>query len=316
MRIEGTIMFIREIKEISEFRGIKKLSSPIPFKKFNILIGKNNAGKSTLMEAILLGTVPEYKEPITGRSVLEFIRDRHNGAHRLIYKYAGRAKTTCETEKGTITHALADNGEFLRGNKHVQIDLHKTSPVIFLPYDTNFMKHINKFLEDKEPEIVKKEIHTKTARRISEVLDEEFTEIVLKRDGWYLRRSDASYIHIEDAGDGVKKSVKVMMLLELLRPKLVLWDDFDTALHPGMLYELMRWLALGPWQVVLSTHSIDVLYYFNDLSEEIEEFNGQVILLRKDSQDTLYHRELSPDEIETLLESNIDPRLIATELKI
>ncbi|NPA47691.1 MAG: AAA family ATPase [Thermococci archaeon] len=316
--------FIHEVKEISEFRGIRRLSSPIPLRRFNILIGKNNAGKSTLMEAIFVGTVPEYGEPVTGNNVHDFIMSRHdNEARRLIYKYAGRAQITCETEKRTITHILRDGGDLLRRissrrNEIVQRSKEPStiSPVVFLPYDIEFMKRINGFLEKREPEIVKKKIHTKTARRISKVLDEEFTEIVLKKDGWYFRRSDASYIHIEDAGDGVKKSVKVMMLLELLQPKLVLWDDFDAALHPGMLRELMKWLALGPWQVVLSTHSIDVLYYFDDLKEEIDGFDGQVIFLRKDSKDVLHHRELNPDEVETLLESNVDPRLIAAELDI
>ena len=53
--------------------------------------------------------------------------------------------------------------------------------------------------------IIKKGLHTKIAKLISSNLDENFTEIVLKKDGWYLRREDASYIHIDDVGDGAKK---------------------------------------------------------------------------------------------------------------
>ena len=42
-------MLINEIKSIKEFKGIKELKEPIKLDKFNILIGKNNSGKTSFL---------------------------------------------------------------------------------------------------------------------------------------------------------------------------------------------------------------------------------------------------------------------------
>lgn len=83
-----------------------------------------------------------------------------------------------------------------------------------------------------------------------------------------------------------------------------------------MIKMLLSWLAKRDWQVVLSTHSIDVLYYLADLSDEIEDFDAQIMLLKKDQKDILHHQELTIDEPEDLLEGNVNPRTLVSELKI
>ena len=47
--------FISKI-DIKEFRGIKSCNTSIKLSKFNVLIGKNNSGKSSLLEALYLLT--------------------------------------------------------------------------------------------------------------------------------------------------------------------------------------------------------------------------------------------------------------------
>ena len=56
-------MLINEIKSIKEFRGIKELKEPIKLSKFNILIGKNNSGKTAILESLFLFPHPsrDYK---------------------------------------------------------------------------------------------------------------------------------------------------------------------------------------------------------------------------------------------------------------
>lgn len=51
-----------------------------------------------------------------------------------------------------------------------------------------------------------------------------------------------------------------MLLLEAVKPKIVLWDDFEVFAHPSLIETLLKWLTEEDWQVVLSTHSIDILY--------------------------------------------------------
>ncbi|MHC1575632.1 MAG: AAA family ATPase [Candidatus Methanogasteraceae archaeon] len=50
--------FISEI-DVEEFRGIKRCKKPIKLSKFNVLIGKNNSGKSSLLEALYLFPSPQ-----------------------------------------------------------------------------------------------------------------------------------------------------------------------------------------------------------------------------------------------------------------
>lgn len=317
-------MLIGEIVEIREFRGIKELAEPLPLRKFNVLIGKNNSGKSALLEALFLFPDPDRTYQLLPKpwGIKSFIGNRRSGLKSLIYKYEGITSLKFKAEIGrgidewTITISSKGESKVFQNNRKVESRLLKFKESLYFPHDTQFIKELDEFLDENEEALIKENIHTKVAQLISNQLDEKFTEIVLKKDGWCLRREDASYIHIDDMGDGVKKVARIMMIVELLKPKLILWDDFDTSLHPSMIKMLLKWLAQGDWQVILATHSIDVLYYLADLNEELDNFDAQLILLRKDQEDILHHKELDIDELEDILEGNIDPRLLVSELKI
>jgi len=334
-------VIIDQVDLVREFRGISKISKPLPMKRFNVLLGKNNSGKSAMLEALFLAVgfitnrenilLPDKKigtefnqsfvpaEPITGVSILKFLESRHKSTRSLIYKYAGFANIHLTLNPiGKIGIRLNSQG-VIKKIHGPQFENKKHSDfrrILYFPYDTKFIKNIDTFLESQESTILKRGLHTKIAKLVSSNLDEKFTEIVLKKDGWYLRREDASYIHINDVGDGLKKVIRAVMSIELINPSIILWDDFDTSLHPSMIKMLLNWLAKRNWQVILSTHSIDVIYYLADLSDEIEDFDAQLVLLRKDQEDILHHQELTMDELEELLEGNVDPRTLAGELKI
>lgn len=313
---------IAQILKVNEFRGIRKLEEPLALKKFNVLIGKNNSGKSSLLEALFLFPHPGRNYALTPKAALYFLAEKKSGSTRsLIYKYDGTAtlkfyaKLEKEFEEWEIKIPSKGTPMVIRNDYKIRDSL-KFDKTIYFPNDTEFMKSLDHFLTDNESKILKNEIHKIVARHVSNQLDENFTEIVLKRDGWYFRREDASYIHISDVGDGVKKFTRAMMICELIKPKLILWDDFDTSLHPSMIKALLRWLAEGEWQVVLATHSIDIPYYLAELNEELDEFDAQLVLLKKDQNDILHHKELTMSELENLLEANIDPRMLVNELKI
>ncbi|ADC68763.1 hypothetical protein MFS40622_0063 [Methanocaldococcus sp. FS406-22] len=336
-------MLINEIKSIKEFRGIKKLKESIKLDKFNILIGKNNSGKTAILESLFLFPHPRRVYKLANnRSVLDFISSGRNGIKSLVYKYEGTAelefdinldnkfyKWKINIESDGIVNVFKDNKKCVRvEGKFLEFLIDNQKPavsdniekvpidnleIVYFPYDTTFIKTLDNFLSNNEQKILKENIHTKVAEAISKVLDERFTEIVLKKDGWYLRREDASYIHVNDMGDGVKKVVRTMLILELLKPKLILWDDFDTAMHPSMIKNLLSYLSKGDWQVVISTHSIDVLYYMLDL-EDVDDI--QVIALKKDERDILGHRTFTIDDIEDIIDANLDPRYVCQNFDI
>ena len=91
-------MLIKSL-DIVEFRGIKRLFKPINFTKFNIIIGRNNSGKTTILDALSLlphamCTLPDgYPSDIYTRfQLLSKLRchDKTNSRY-LVYLYDGQA---------------------------------------------------------------------------------------------------------------------------------------------------------------------------------------------------------------------------------
>ena len=87
----GSVL-IKEISKLNDFRGIRALSEPLALKKFNILVGRNNSGKSTLLDALYLFPDPDRKNPISGGVVKSFLSQRKSGSRSLVYKYDGVAE--------------------------------------------------------------------------------------------------------------------------------------------------------------------------------------------------------------------------------
>jgi len=101
-------------------------------------------------------------------------------------------------------------------------------------------------------------------------------------------------------------------LVEVLKPELVLWDDFEVFAHPSLIKSLLKWLAEGDWQVVLTTHSIDVLYELLD----VKPGDLSVLQLAKTDDDVLIYEKLTFDDLEDLFLANQDPRLLSDLLAL
>jgi predicted ATP-dependent endonuclease of OLD family len=62
--------------DLKEFRGIKGIKEPLEFNKFNVLVGRNNSGKSAIVHALSLlphptlqlplGLIVQYWQPLGG----------------------------------------------------------------------------------------------------------------------------------------------------------------------------------------------------------------------------------------------------------
>jgi len=187
--------------------------------------------------------------------------------------------------------------------------------VILLPNDSQVIKQTDKTLDKYKNLIMKIGVHVKVAKVISECVSDRFTEVYL--DTMKIRKElpdgNVFYISLDDLGDGIKKAVRVMLLIEALKPKLILWDDFEVFAHPSLINLLLKWLIEGDWQVVISTHSIDVLYELVDLGRKKDV---TVLLLEKDESDVLLYEKLTIDELEDLIVANQDPRRLASMLSL
>ena len=329
---------------IKEFRGIKCCKRPIEFTKFTVLIGRNNSGKTTILEALSLLPHPTTAEFITSKPKIDFIRDNHGKDvvsfselktyKNLLYQYAGtsiieynnigdkmvkltidRKKTKIEAETTKID-GLNEEYDLVQGmeqnliyNNFNKIITEKSgTSVLFIPYNTEYIRNIDTRINNLQEAIIKDKIHVKVAKSLNKCVDDEYSEILFGTP-IRLRKvfpDNFTYIRINDLGSGAEKLVKIMALIEVIKPSLILLDDFEVGYHPTMLEVFLKWLIELDSQVVVSTHSIDVLYRLTKLESE----DIQIVFLKKSQEDILSYKIYNPIEIENYLDTNTDPRVL------
>ena len=352
-------VLMREFKGIRRTRvvGQDEKEAPLEFEKLNILIGPNNSGKSTVLEALALLPHPRaIPEPLMGMRRIDLISDFLHGDASgacLIYRYYGTARITylrdhwkgkeieivLRKELGPLEVRTLIDGKNTEGlgpkgiAKVLGVDpgdqLHYSVMLILgereyrgqLSGRRGYLSSLwAKMFDDRDlwRLIERRNAHISVAREvISPTINERLVELVPRKDGLSIRKEfpdgSSAYIRVSDLGSGVEKSLAAMALLEAVKPKLVLWDDFEASMHPALLKATLSWLARKEWQTVLATHSIDVLYSLLDLDREARE-RTRVMMLQRTPDDVLLCRPLTVDELEDLFLLKQDPRLVAGAL--
>ena len=324
-----------ESVELEGFRGIRACEEPVRLSRFTVLIGRNNAGKTSVLEALALfpfpslrlGTV-EYGLPLLG-SWPDVMAVLHGGLQSLVYGYVGEASITYMVHGRKIKRALSKSGsivswvdeEYTPSEGYISsiasllnIGTYDVEKLAFLlPNDSSLLRKIASELskEDNWSLVEKSGANTAVVRDlISKAVHDRFTEATVRFNSIVLRKElpDGRVIYVKaaDLGDGVERVLIYGLWLETYRPKLVLWDDIEASAHPGLVEAVLEWLASRDWQVVLSTHSLDVL----DRLVAVEPEGASVVVLRKGADDVLRPRVLGLEELREMLESHVDPRKV------
>jgi len=308
-------MLIQELN-ITEFRGINKTARPLKLCNLTVLIGRNNSGKSSILEAISLFPSPSQNEPLLGESSIKKLLSTHHtelkNYRKLIYRYEGFSKITykindIDKELSIVIEAkdikLYKNNELIPAT-NFGIDCR----TLYIPNDTLILDKMEQRMEDLKKQIEKNGIHRSVARSLNKCVDDEYSEIVFLTP-ISIRKvfpDDSSFLELNDLGSGAEKVVKIMSLIEVLDPDILLLDDLESGLHPSLIKMFLEWLVDKKYQTIISTHSIDVLYYLNELVNK----NCIILQLNKSKNDILNYKELSLEELRDLLDGNIDPRLL------
>jgi len=317
--------------ELKGFRGVRETSETIPLKRFNILIGRNNSGKTTVLEALSLLPSPDYQTPPHSVPRIQLITIQHHSrGDALIYGYAGTATLIYHSDLVGAEWTIDTKGNLIRNIFIPKIqtvfqDLIFYSKHVSCYYSPNLHKSIEEQLvrEDVWKTVEKTKAHNYVVRDVvNPSVSDNFTEVtphyLRDQNVWILQArrefpdGTSAYIRLSEIGDGVKRTIIPLLWFEAAKPSIVLWDDIESSMHPSLLENVLKWLLKKDWQVVISTHSIDVLYTFAEVGVE----DSQVITLRKTPDDVLMHQTLSLDELRTLLESGSDPRKLAYLLEL
>lgn len=324
------MIYVTEL-DLREFRGIKELKEPLKFTKFNALVGRNNSCKTAVLQALSILPHPETMQPldinVRGPQKIQFLEHLIGRYTSFIYKYAGTASIDYEvlgkrytiniSEKGTISTILDDkkaNVEMVINSLQLSRD-DAGNWLLFIPNSSEFVSIVESIISRNWPRVVKSKSHVTVTRDIiNPTIDEFFTEIIREDSELKVRKEvggEPSYIAVKDLGSGIYKAMCISLLISVINPKIIIWDDFEAAAHPSLLRKLLEWLSQNDWQVVLATHSIDTL---NELAA-IKPKDAQIIQLKKTSGDVLTNRTLTIEELSELLNSGIAPRLIVDKIE-
>jgi predicted ATPase len=311
---------------LSEFRGVKQFRRPLRLKKFNILIGRNNSGKSAILQSLSLLPSPMLSQPLSLQigpgGKIHLLEAFSSGLKSLVYKYAGLAHLDFHlgqikysltlNEQGSIHH-YSTEGELQLSQALEYLGIPQEECFnwsVYVPNNTIFLDAVRNQILSRWDLAVKNKVHTQMVQEvINPAIDEVFTELIREDSSLKVRKEfkgEPYYIDIRDLGDGVEKSLCIALFLQICNPKLVLWDDFEASDHPSLIRSLLNWLMQKDWQVVIATHSVDTLRELADLEPQ----NAQVVQVKKTPDDTLIYNTLTMDRLSEMLDTGIDPRLL------
>lgn len=315
--------------DLTEFRGVRALKKPLTLKKFNLIIGRNNTGKTSLLEALSLLPHPLAYHPRpmeTEEAKISTLTSLHGISEEVALVYGGEGEA-CLRFMVNSSKVIIEIGKGKRlftanGEKFGDSDADKAAKklklerdeVVFIPNSEEFLSTIEERLYKEWSMVEKSEAHFTLAQQIGVSTGEKLTEVTPRFSELCLRKVRNGipiYVRVKDQGSGVRRALLVMLWIESLKPKLILWDDFEASMHPSLIRFALEWLAKGKWQAVLTTHSLDVLGYFADIESDKD---AQLIMLGKDRNDVLDYEVYSPSEVDKLLNANTDPRKLAEAL--
>jgi len=279
--------------EIRNFRGIEY--GNLHLDRVNVIIGANNAGKTTILDALYLLSDP-YQKPPGFKNSLELLSYLHNvkKGNKFLYRFYNTEvspRIKGDEIEVDVSEIFSKSEE---GRKEIK--------TLYMSY--RLIPRYLKFIKENWEEISNyTEIFREIFDEVNEISNEEYLTMSLEPFAgeytFYLIRKDGKRVRLNDIGEGVRIFIVNRILYEYLKPGLLLWDDIEAHLNPALLGKITAWFTDIPSQVVVTTHNLYVAY---EISKD-----GKCIAV------DLKNGQLKVKEIEDLkryLDTGIDPRKI------
>lgn len=340
-----TIVMIKGLR-LKNFKGIK--SGEIELAPLTILLGANNSGKTTVLEALFLAPNPSRRVPYNGgsKTAIEVVHEIHktlssegfafllngyvskraeimcrvNGDDYILQFIKGDTRIYVSTNKETKSpYATNLYGEKIRffgelGLSSKEYEFYDESLFIdnTLLMNSNLVKAAYGYMEENWAFIINSGICGKVAEEASVLSPEKYKNITIepflgRKLAVYVLLEDGTRIRLGDLGEGIQNYVIAKILYEVVRPKVLLWDDVEAHLNPRVLLKLSEWFSNiinEGGQVILTTHSLEAARTIASLSEEKARIS---LTFLKDG--LLKVKELTLNEVDDLLKAGVDVRV-------
>jgi len=329
---------IRKLR-LENFRGV--VEGEIELDRLTILVGANNSGKTTILEALFLAPNPFRAVPYFPMTVAELLATYHRALNEMGYTFLVNKYTA---EKAVIG---VDDTEiiFRKVGPHLDVYVNYQPPKIVLERNTINEKEVyyvgrlgtvrpaethysglftpntlmlstkligfaHEYLRLAWIEISNKGYTAAVAKDVSRYVAEDYVNLTVEpfiggELSLFAMLSDGTRVRLSDLGAGVHLYVVNRLLYEHYRPEVVLWDDVETHLNPRLLSHVAEWFADlvdEGRQVVVSTHSLEAV---KTLTTFVEDATVLVTLLR---DGVLKWMRVKPDKLRKWSRAGIDPR--------
>jgi energy-coupling factor transporter ATP-binding protein EcfA2 len=325
---------------LRNFKGVVEGEAELD--KLTILVGPNNSGKTTILEALFLAPNPLRQVPYVPTTAVQLLLEYHKtlsekGYAFLLNKYiannmvikvddrelifikdigSGIGIYTSHLPPGYVsTTRKFGEREFFHlgylhpdGNVEVRLDVQIANNTLLL--STKLAKYAHEYLQSRWIEISNTRAPALISREVSRFVSEEYVNVTAEpfmagSMTFYAMLADGTRIRLSDLGAGVHLYVVNRLLYEHYRPDVVLWDDLETHFNPRLLTHVAEWFAdlvEEGKQVIVSTHSLEVVETLTAFVEDA------AVLLTSLRDGKLKVRKLGPKELEEWAKAGIDPR--------
>jgi len=291
---------------LSGFRGIRE-GRIDDLRQVTLLIGKNGAGKSSILEALyLVSAYVSAEDEIRRMNKLDYVVYRRGGrggwdeARRFLW-HMGNAETPIRICLDVIDTTFEfDVLDLPKKKQPINLRLkpaaprEKAQPKVSLTGVVDVITEVNKLLRGLlfiDENLVRNPATVETyawPRALTKRLDKLVVEVIREEfepdaEGLTYAPSDGGYylmlqtartaIRIDDLGDGARATLLTTMLILAYKPTVLLIEEPELHMHPAGLYAYMKILTklakeMG-FQVIIATHSIDLIQIALALSQEV-----------------------------------------------
>lgn len=281
---------------IKSFRGIKDLQL-CDLGEMNILLGKNNSGKTSILEAIDIIENPFEEGNIINVGKKRELLNNQNSSYTIFKNMLNKSSSSIEID-GIINEKKLEI--YITGKEISVVTEMPYSPIIkafegkakinygeitfnedikILQTDSTFVidnnlsilpivhiTPIDYLLENSSNEIIKKG-KKKELIRLLEIFDEDITGLEMieenKKTVPYVEHKKLGLMPLSTYGDGLKKVLLLGSSIIEAKNGVLLIDEVETAIHIDALVDVFKWFVKAcetyKVQVFMTTHSIEVI---------------------------------------------------------
>ena len=326
---------------IENYRAIRKLNIE-GLKQVNIIVGPNNSGKSSFLEAIYLASAfvdPEDKIfpvsleiPGRGRNKLIYLLSRRGEA-----PFSASVESIWKSEMKRILWFNYDTSNPIKialkiNNVVVQVNIsaEKLYPAGVLEIKKPQSEFLSKvtFIDNSTLRMLK---HLEDKLWFNILLSDLDKDIISLLKGGY--NVDAEYVtfmpvmgqyrlivklkkgavRVNDLGDGARYAILLAMVLSSLKDTALLLEEPETHQHPAGLAEtlkIMYMLAkMRNIQIFITTHSIELVRIASRIAEE-KEIPLAIYFFERKMDGEIDVRKVTPEDKDILEKLGIDIRFL------